>query len=71
MSSRMLNRTDVVEYLAFPKSRNIVIKEMVIFQKLNNLVMNKPLVDFRQNRQYGDWSKIIVILRTIQRTIQD
>ena len=67
----MLNRTDVVEYLAFPKSRNIVIKEMVIFQKLNNLVMNKPLVDFRQNRQYGDWSKIIVILRTIQRTIQD
>ena len=27
--------------------------------------MNKPFVDLRQNRQYSDWTKIIIILRAI------
>lgn len=52
--------------MTFPKSRDVILKKMVVFQKLNHLVVNKPFVDFRQNRQYRDWTKIIIILRAIQ-----
>ena len=51
--------------MTFPKSRDVILKKMVVFQKLNHLVVNKPFVDFRQNRQYRDWTKIIIILRAI------
>ena len=51
--------------MTFPKSRDVILKKMVVFQKLNDLVVNKPFVDFRQNRQYRDWTKIIIILRAI------
>lgn len=65
MSSCILNRTDVVEWL-FLNSEMLSSRRWWFSKKLINLVVNKPLVDFRQNRQYRNWSKIIVILRTIQ-----
>ena len=51
MSSRMLNKTDAVEW-TFPESRNFILKKGGFFQELNNLIVNKPFINFRQNRQY-------------------
>ena len=36
----------------FPQSRKFILKKVVFFQELNNLVVNKPFINCRQNRQY-------------------
>lgn len=52
--------------MVFPKFRNGYPLRDGDLLKLSNLVVYNPLMGFRQNRQYRDWSKIIVILRTIR-----